>query len=114
MAEPPQGGAASPLESTPGEVGVYANLCNIQVTPEECILHFGQRKMEDPMQGVSVVRVFLSLPHAKRLVAALAQTLQRHEGRHGEIPDDLLEHVPPEVLSQLEAKIKELKERALE
>ncbi|MBI3910126.1 MAG: DUF3467 domain-containing protein [Armatimonadetes bacterium] len=61
--------------------GVYTNLCGISLTPEEAVLHFLQRTSET--QAISVVRVFTSIAHAKRIAAVLVRTLIEHERKLG-------------------------------
>lgn len=76
-------------------------MCGIQVTPEEVSLNFAQRHMDDPNQGDSVVIVYTSLHHAKRLAYALLQSLKGYEESFGEIQTDMMERLKPEARERI-------------
>jgi hypothetical protein len=85
-----------------GEIAnAYANVCNITATPEEVFLHFGQRDADNPMEARSIEKLCLSLPHAKRLAIALAQTLKIVEEAFGPIVADPAARLTPEIRRQL-------------
>ncbi|MEM0961950.1 MAG: DUF3467 domain-containing protein, partial [Bacteroidota bacterium] len=64
--------------------GVYSNLVMISHSPEEFILDFIRVMPGVPKARVKS-RVVVTPAHAKRLLAALADNIQRYEGQHGEI-----------------------------
>ncbi len=79
----------------------YANLCLIRTTPEEVILQFGQRNIDDPSQGDAIVTVYTSLWHAKRLARALLESINKYEAVFGELPTDPIAALDPEKLKTL-------------
>lgn len=80
---------------------VYANYCVVRSTPEEVMLHFGQRSINNPTQGNTVITVYTSLWHAKRLAKALLESIGKYEAVFGEIPIDPIAALDPETLKKL-------------
>jgi hypothetical protein len=78
-----------PISGEESEVALYASQCNISISAEEAILHFGQILPGRP-QAVPIARVCVSLPHAKRIMLALQQSLLNHEEMFGPIAEDVL------------------------
>ena len=66
--------------------GVYSNLVMIAHSPEEFILDFIRVMPGVPKARVKS-RVVVTPGHAKRLLAALADNVQRYEAQHGDIGD---------------------------
>jgi len=66
------------------------------------MLHFAQRWPEDPSQGDTVVTVYTSLWHAKRLALTLLQSIEKYEAIFGEIPTDPAARLSPEMIAKLE------------
>lgn len=66
--------------------GIYSNLVMIAHSPEEFILDFIRVMPGVPKARVKS-RVVVTPGHAKRLLAALAENIQRYEAQHGEIGD---------------------------
>lgn len=66
--------------------GVYSNLVMISHSPEEFILDFIRVMPGVPKARVKS-RIVVTPGHAKRLLAALADNLQRYEAQHGPIGD---------------------------
>ena len=66
--------------------GTYSNLVMISHSPEEFILDFIRVMPGVPKARVKS-RIVVTPGHAKRLLAALADNLQRYEAQHGEIGD---------------------------
>ena len=64
--------------------GIYSNLVMIAHSPEEFILDFIRVMPGVPKARVKS-RIVVTPGHAKRLLAALAENIQRYEGQHGEI-----------------------------
>jgi len=73
------------IEDGPDQFVGYANLCRITLTGEEAILHFGARTYADPNTGIGNAKLYLSLPHVKRLSMALLRTIKSYEKALGEI-----------------------------
>ncbi|WP_412062784.1 DUF3467 domain-containing protein [Rubrivirga sp. IMCC45206] len=64
--------------------GVYSNLVMISHSPEEFILDFIRVMPGVPKARVKS-RIVVTPGHAKRLLAALADNIQRYEAQHGDI-----------------------------
>jgi len=73
------------IEDGPDQFVGYANLCRITLTSEEAILHFGARTDADPNKGIGNAKIYLSLPHVKRVSTALLRTIKSYENALGEI-----------------------------
>jgi len=70
--------------------GVYSNLVMIAHSPEEFILDFIRVVPGVPKARVKS-RIIITPQHARRLVAALTDNIDRYERTHGEI----IERTPP-------------------
>lgn len=66
--------------------GIFANLALINHSPTEFIVDFLQMMPGLPKARVKS-RIILTPAHAKRLVAALADNVQKYEASFGEIKD---------------------------
>lgn len=93
MNKPSNPKAEIKIEDGPRQLSCYANLCRITFTPEEAILHFGERKDVDHLKGVGNAKIYLSLPHAKRLANAMLKTIKSYEKNFGEISEQPLDHL---------------------
>ena len=78
--------------------GSYANFCRVTGTPEELILDFGlnsqpfgQHREPVPLNQ----RVVMNFFTAKRMLAALQVTIQRHETAFGLLETDIQKRVVP-------------------
>jgi Protein of unknown function (DUF3467) len=75
----------------------YANFCRVTGTPEELILDFGLNAQ--PMGSDSNVavtqRLIVNYFTAKRLLQALAMSIQRHEHAFGVLETDVQKRVMP-------------------
>jgi hypothetical protein len=75
----------------------YANFCRVTGTPEELILDFGLNAQ--PMGTDSSVavtqRLIVNYFTAKRLLQALAMSIQRHEHAFGVLETDVQKRVTP-------------------
>lgn len=71
--------------------GVYSNLVMISHSPEEFILDFIRVMPGVPKARVKS-RIVVTPGHAKRLLAALADNIQRYEAQHGAISDVAAQH----------------------
>ncbi len=70
--------------------GEYSNLVMISHSPEEFILDFIRVMPGVPKARVKS-RIIVTPQHAKRLLSALAENIDRYEAAHGEI----IERTPP-------------------
>ena len=66
--------------------GIYSNLVMIAHSPEEFILDFIRVMPGVPKARVKS-RIVVTPGHAKRLLAALADNVQRYEAQHGAIQE---------------------------
>jgi hypothetical protein len=76
----------------------YANFCRVTGTPEELILDFGLNAQPFGQQNEPVSinqRVVLNFYTAKRMLAALQVTIQRHEAAFGLLETDIQKRVVP-------------------
>ena len=79
----------------------YADVCNVRATQEEFIFQFGQRSVNNPEQADGIINIITSLPHAKRILKVLAGSIERYEAVFGEIPEDPVQNLSPEILDHL-------------
>jgi hypothetical protein len=84
--QPPQFATDASAIST-----VYTNFCRVSLTPEELILDFGLNTQMMPTPGEPVKlshRVVMNFFTAKRLLGALMNVVQQHEGAFGALELD--------------------------
>lgn len=65
---------------------VYTNFCRVSVTPEELVLDFGLNTQMTPNPSEPIKlshRVVMNFYTAKRLMQALINVVQQHEGAYG-------------------------------
>ena len=82
---------------------MYANFCRVTGTPEELILDFGLNPLASPNNAEPVVvnqRIVANYFTAKRILHALALTLERHETAFGvletNVQQRLVSHLHPQ------------------
>ncbi len=73
--------------------GTYSNLVMIAHSPEEFILDF-IRVMPGVPKAKVKSRIVVTPGHAKRLLAAMADNIQRYEAQFGEIAETNAPHPP--------------------
>ncbi len=81
----------------------YANFCRVTGTPEELIIDFGlnTQPMGVPTEPIEISeRIVMNYYTAKRMMAALQMSLQRHEAAFGVLETDVQKRVMPGVLLQ--------------
>ncbi len=74
----------------------YANFCRVTGTPEEVILDFGlnTQPFGVPTEPISITqRITTNFFTAKRMLAALQMTVQRHEAAFGVLETDVQKRV---------------------
>lgn len=84
-------------------VSCYANFCRVTATPEEVILDLGlnPHPFGGPTAKVPVSqRLIMNFFTAKRLLAALSMTVQRHEQMFGVLETDVNKRVQPSARQQ--------------
>ena len=65
---------------------VYTNFCRVSVTPEELVLDFGLNTQltPNPTEPIKLShRVVMNFYTAKRIMQALLNVVQQHEGAYG-------------------------------
>ncbi|MBC8355878.1 MAG: DUF3467 domain-containing protein [Planctomycetes bacterium] len=75
-----------------GAISLYANFCRVTGSPEELIIDFGLNPQpvgvpKDPIQVKQ--RIIVNYYTAKRLLAALNMSVQRHEAVFGVLETDI-------------------------
>lgn len=79
-------------------VAAYANFCRVMGTPEELIVDFGlnPQPMGNSAHPVQITqRIVVNYFTAKRLLAALQMSVQRHEAVFGVLETDVQKRVMP-------------------
>ena len=82
-------------------VASYANFCRVTGTPEELIIDFGlnNQPMGVPTESIPIAqRIIVNFFTAKRLLAALNMSVQRHEAAFGVLETDVQKRVQPSAL----------------
>ena len=104
QSEAPQQQAAPPQQQQvqvedKDAISLYANFCRVTGTPEELIIDFGlnQQPMGIPKDAIRVKqRIIVNFFTAKRLLAALSMSVQRHEQVFGVLETDIQKRVQPQ------------------
>ena len=101
--EPAAGAAAQPqrpqvqVDDTKA-VTCYANFCRVTGTPEELIIDFGlnTQPIGVPTEKIVITeRLVVNYFTAKRLLAALQMSVQRHESAFGVLETDINKRLQP-------------------
>lgn len=77
-------------------LATYANFCRVTGSPEELIIDFGlnPQPVGIPQHAIPVTqRVIVNFFTAKRLLAALSMSVQRHEAVFGVLETDIQKRV---------------------
>ncbi|MEE2705632.1 MAG: DUF3467 domain-containing protein [Planctomycetota bacterium] len=85
----------------------YANFCRVTGTPEELIIDVGLNSQPIGPQTESIrinQRLVLNYFTAKRLLAALQMSVQRHEAAFGVLETDVQKRVQPAVAAAAQAQ----------
>ena len=81
----------------------YSNFCRVTGTPEELIIDFGlnSQPIGIPTEPIEVSqRIVVNYYTAKRMLAALNMSVQRHEAAFGVLETDVQKRVRPGVMRQ--------------
>ena len=100
---PPAADTASPqpqhlVVDTAKAQAAYSNFCRVTGTPEELIIDFGlnAQPMGVPTEPIGISqRIVVNYFTAKRLLAALQMSLERHESAFGVLETDVQKRVRP-------------------
>jgi hypothetical protein len=84
-------------------IALYANFCRVTGSPEELIIDFGLNPQpvgvpKDPIEVKQ--RIIVNFFTAKRLLAALQLSVQRHEQVFGVLETDIQKRLRPQVAQQ--------------
>ena len=77
----------------------YANFCRVTGSPEELIIDFGlnSQPMGVPTEPIAIKqRIIVNFFTAKRLLAALHMSVQRHEQAFGILETDVQKRLQPQ------------------
>ncbi len=81
-------------------IACYANFCRVTGSPEELIVDFGlnPQPVGIPKDAIEVKqRIIVNFFTAKRLLAALQMSVQRHEAVFGVLETDIQKRLRPQV-----------------
>lgn len=83
----------------------YANFCRVTGSPEELIIDFGLNPQpvgmpKDPIEVKQ--RIIVNFFTAKRLLAALQLSVQRHEAVFGVLETDIQKRLRPQAVAQMQ------------
>ena len=84
-------------------VPMYTKFCRVTGTPEELIIDFGLNPQPFGVPTVPIAitqRIVTNYFTAKRMLQALAMTIQRHEATFGVIETDVQRRVRPSATQQ--------------
>ncbi len=86
-------------------IACYANFCRVTGSPEELIIDFGLNPQpvgvpKDPIEVKQ--RIIVNFYTAKRLLAALQMSVQRHEAVFGVLETDIQKRLRPQVAAQVQ------------
>ena len=99
----PQQQVAQVQVNDEGAHALYANFCRVTGSPEELIIDFGlnPQPVGVPKDPIKVnQRVIVNFYTAKRLLAALQMSVQRHEAIFGVLETDINKRLRPQVQQQ--------------
>ena len=86
-------------------IACYANFCRVTGSPEELIIDFGLNPQpvgmpKDPIEVKQ--RIIVNFFTAKRLLAALQMSVQRHEAVFGVLETDIQKRLRPQAVAQMQ------------
>ncbi len=86
-------------------IACYANFCRVTGSPEELIIDFGLNPQpvgmpKDPIEVKQ--RIIVNFYTAKRLLAALQLSVQRHEAVFGVLETDIQKRLRPQAVAQMQ------------
>jgi hypothetical protein len=102
-ATPPQAQQSQIRVDDSKAIALYTNFCRVTGTQEELIIDFGlnPQPFGVPTEPIAITqRIISNYFTAKRMLAALQMTLQRHEAVFGTIETDVQRRVHPSTTQQ--------------
>ena len=84
-------------------ISSYSNFCRVTGSPEELIIDFGlnTQPMGVPTEPIVIKqRIIVNFYTAKRLLAALHMSIQRHEAAFGVLETDIQKRLQPGLRTQ--------------
>ncbi|MDA0660881.1 MAG: DUF3467 domain-containing protein [Planctomycetota bacterium] len=84
-------------------ISSYSNFCRVTGSPEELIIDFGlnTQPMGVPTEPIVIKqRIIVNFYTAKRLLAALHMSIQRHEAAFGVLETDIQKRLQPGIRAQ--------------
>ena len=103
VASEPQQAQRQVVVDTSKAHAAYSNFCRVTGTPEELIIDFGlnSQPIGIPTEPIEVSqRIVVNYFTAKRMLAALQMSIQRHESAFGVLETDVQKRVRPGVMRQ--------------
>ena len=103
VASEPQQAQRQVVVDTTKAHAAYSNFCRVTGTPEELIIDFGlnSQPIGIPTEPIEVSqRIVVNYYTAKRMLAALQMSIQRHESAFGVLETDVQKRVRPGVMRQ--------------
>jgi|MudIll2142460700_1097286.scaffolds.fasta_scaffold122112_2 hypothetical protein len=112
MMETAQGEQQEPQRQVPqlqvndaNAIACYSNFCRVTGSPEELIIDFGLNPQpvgmpKDPIEVKQ--RIIVNFFTAKRLLAALQLSVQRHEAVFGVLETDIQKRLRPQAVAQMQ------------
>jgi hypothetical protein len=88
-------------------LALYANFCRVTGTPEELIIDFGLNPQPFGVLTAPIAvtqRIITNFFTAKRMLQALAMTIQRHEQTFGVLETDVQKRVRPGFMQNQQAQ----------
>jgi hypothetical protein len=70
---------------SPNLLVTYSNYTSVAAVPDECILRFCRRNLDGQDDATEIVRIYLPIAHAKRLILAMTRTVKSYEELFGEV-----------------------------
>ena len=95
MSEPEKKQLAIEIDEITAQ-GMYSNLAYIVHSEQEFVLDFMFLSPQQPKAKVRA-RIITSPKHAKRFLSALAENIQKYEGRYGPIVVETTPNSEPEI-----------------
>jgi hypothetical protein len=80
---------------------IYSNVATVVLSPDDCVITLGVRDPDEPSKALTVAKVFLSIPHAKRLAITLGGVMRAYEEAFGTIVANPEEMLTPEFKERL-------------
>ena len=97
------------ITDSPSEFISYASVSGVAVSADDVMIHFGLRRTDKANEADGVAKVFISLPHAKRLMLVFIELLKEYEIIFGEIQTEAEKRLTEEGLKRFQVGQEEQK-----